>query len=75
MQSLEEAKKLPKKSRVPCQQPKLPHEVNTKASARPNHSLDIELLKEELNRKNYIDKFHHLLMCEEQEHHRILNEK
>lgn len=34
--------------------------------------LNIELLKQPLTRENYIEKFHHLLCWEEQEHDRIL---
>ena len=61
-------KKVPKKVRAPYQQLKLIPKPPTKV-------YDMELLKQELTRKNYIEKFNHLLLCEEQEHHKILNEK
>ena len=75
MQSLEEAKEVPKKFRAPFQQPKLIPEAHTEVCAGYKDKIDVELLKEELTRENYVEKFHHLLLCEEQEHHRILNEK
>lgn len=65
---MKEVKNVPKKVRTPYQQPKLIPKVPTKVH-------DIEVLKQRLTRENYIEKFNHLLSCEEQEHHRILNEK
>ena len=78
MQSLEEAKQVPAKAkaRVPHQQSKLTSDqVHTGFSSDSSDKLDIEVLKEELTRKNYVKKFRHLLLWEEQEHDRILKEK
>ena len=61
-------KKVPKKPKAPYQQPRLIPKAPTKV-------YNMKVLKQELTRENYIEKFNHLLLCEEQEHHRILNEK
>lgn len=71
MQSLEEAKKMPGKRRIPYQQPKTLSKTHTEIF----DELDMEVLKEELTRENYIKKFHHLLRFEEQEHQRVLDKK
>ena len=75
-QSLEEAKKMPAKkklplnSRPPRDQPPSPvHEGFF------NEDLDIKVLKKELTRENYVRRFHHLLKWEEQEHYKTLKEK
>jgi hypothetical protein len=67
---LKEVKTVPKKLRTPYQQPKLIPKAPTNLEV-----YDTEVLKQELTRENYVEKFNHLLSCEEQEHHRILNEK
>ena len=74
IQTLEEAKKIPMRrgTPIPYQQPSVVHVEN---SNTPNYELDIEVLKEELTRKNYKKKFHHLLHWEEKEHQRILIQK
>lgn len=75
MQTLEEAKKVPMRRRTPYQQSKLFSEVHAENINLQNDELDVEVLKEELTRKNYVKKFHHLLLWEEQEHQRVLDQK
>lgn len=74
IQTLEEAKKIPMRrgTLIPYQQLSAVHVEN---SNTPNYELDIEVLKEELTRKNYKKKFHHLLHWEEKEHQRIIIQK
>lgn len=69
---MEEAKKVPLKSKVPHDQSRLipePHMV------QKDLKLDTNVLKEELTQENYVKKFCNLLICEENEHDKILNEK
>ena len=75
VQTLEEAKKVPMRCKIPYQQPELSPEVYTENLTIPNDELNVEVIKEELTRENYTTKFHHLLQWEEQEHQRILVQK
>ena len=53
---------------------KLPEE-HSKSFTQYKHALDIEKLKQPLSRENYVEKFHHLLCWEEQEHDKILKQR
>ena len=63
------------KSRVPPNQSKLIIPEPHNGMVHKGLKLDTNVLKEELTQENYVKKFYNLLICEENEHDRILNEK
>lgn len=75
MQSLEEAKTMPSRKKLP------PSTVSNQIPSIQEHKgfstekLDREILYEDLTTGNYLVKFRFLLMLEEEEHDRILKEK
>ena len=50
-------------------------EVHSESFTQYKHQLHIECLKEPLTQKNYVEKFHHLLCWEEQEHDKNLKQR
>ena len=50
-------------------------ETHSKYFIKYEHELDVKVLKQELTRENYTEKFHHLLCWEEREHDNILQKR
>ena len=53
---------------------KLP-EIHSESYAKYKDELDIDQLKQDLTRENYVEKFHHLLCWEEKEHDNLLKQR
>ena len=53
---------------------KLPEE-HSESFTKYKHALDVEKLKQPLSKDNYVERFHHLLCWEEQEHDKILKQR